>query len=223
MKVSPSFPGASTSKAWSLMGGHRAVPPSWGKQQFVVGAWAVATPPGWGGRGESPSGAWPPAGTLSQAACPCRAHPCPSLPASPTLSPALSTRHTSPGGLAPFPSFMGSKGQAEGWQQGAASLPPLPPAWDAALGPQASWTCDGQGCSITAPRPAPPLPAPPLLHGPMLPAPPLPAPPLPVPPLPAPLLLSGPMLPTPPLPAPPDCCSLSSRCLHHLCCASAAP
>lgn len=140
------------------MGGHRSVPPSRGKQQFVVGAWAVATPPGWGGRGESPSGAWPPAGTLSQAACPCRAHPCPSLPASPTLSPALSTRHTSPGGLAPFPSFMGSKGQAEGWQRGAASLPfilpgmlPLGcvPRW----GLQASWMCDGQGCSIPAPWP----------------------------------------------------------------------
>lgn len=70
-----------------------------------------------------PSGARPPAGTLSQGCVPM---PCPSLPASPTLSPALSTWHAwARGGLAPFPSFMGSKGQAEGWQAGTASPPSL--------------------------------------------------------------------------------------------------
>lgn len=56
MKVSPSSPKASTSMAWSPLGGHPRCPPSRDEQQFAagVGAWAVATAPGWGGRGDSP-------------------------------------------------------------------------------------------------------------------------------------------------------------------------
>lgn len=50
----PVLPNANISMTWSPLSRRPRCPPSRAEQQFAAGAWAVATPPGWGGRGESP-------------------------------------------------------------------------------------------------------------------------------------------------------------------------
>lgn len=152
MKVSPSSPKASASTAWSLLGGHPWCPPARASSSLRPARGRLQHPQGGGDVVTHPSGAWPPAGTLSQGCVPM---PCPSLPASPTLSPALSTWHTwARGGWRRSPPLWGAKGrQRVGRQVPCPSLPPSRGRWPGAVPPTgvasqpgASWQHGRQGC-----------------------------------------------------------------------------
>lgn len=142
------------SKGW-----HRLVPPAQGGRTWCPLAgtssslWSACGrlrhPQGGGDVVTHPSGARPPAGTLSQGCVPM---PCPSLPASPTLSPALSTWHTWARGAGAIPLLYGEQ-RAGGGLAGRCHLPPsLPPPGDAGLGlcPRCAPRQGGIACASAA-------------------------------------------------------------------------
>lgn len=134
------------------------MPPRQGKQQFVASAWVVTTPPGWRG----PTVTHPILATSRNPDSGLHAHamPCPSLPASPTLSPALSTWHTwARGDWRHSPPLWGTKGRGRVGSRchiPPPSLPPSLPLTDAVSSfvsptgvagqPGALWQCGGQWC-----------------------------------------------------------------------------